>query len=112
MTRGDGVARRADLGSWRRFLQLAKPFWLGDQRARAWGLLATLAMAYGWTEFWLIWIAVDAVGVPLLVQARFYPSALMYGVYALLCVVGLASWWRQSQAPAPQSPAREQPVII
>jgi nicotinamide mononucleotide transporter len=32
--------------------------------------------------------------VPLLVQAKFYPSAAMYVVYGLFCVVGFAAWWR------------------
>ena len=29
-------------------------------------ILATYGMARGWVEFWLVWIAVDLVGVPLL----------------------------------------------
>ncbi|MET7276647.1 nicotinamide riboside transporter PnuC [Kribbella sp. NPDC005582] len=57
-------------------------------------ILATYGMARGFVEFWLIWIAVDVVGVPLLVQAKFYPSAAMYVIYGLFCVVGFASWWK------------------
>jgi len=57
-------------------------------------ILATYGMARGWVEFWLIWIAVDAVGVPLLLIAGYYPSAIMYIVYGAFCVVGLVSWWR------------------
>lgn len=30
--------------SWQRFLRLAKPFWVGDERAKAWSLLATLVV--------------------------------------------------------------------
>ena len=36
-------------------------------------LLATLGMARGLVEFWLVWIAVDTVGVTLLLRAGFYP---------------------------------------
>jgi nicotinamide mononucleotide transporter len=61
-------------------------------------LLATYGMARGWVEFWLIWIAVDTVGVPLLLQGRFYPSAAMYGVYGLFCAWGFVSWMRISRA--------------
>jgi nicotinamide mononucleotide transporter len=61
-------------------------------------LLATYGMARGWVEFWLIWIAVDAVGVPLLLMGRFYPSAAMYAVYGLFCVWGFVSWLRTSRA--------------
>jgi nicotinamide mononucleotide transporter len=57
-------------------------------------VLATYGMARGWVEFWLIWILVDAVGVPLLLVAGFYPSAVMYIVYGAFCVVGLVSWAR------------------
>ncbi|MCY6798701.1 nicotinamide mononucleotide transporter family protein, partial [Escherichia coli] len=42
-----------------------EPVW-----ADAWifmgSLLATWGMAKGWVEFWLFWVAVDIVGVPLL----------------------------------------------
>jgi nicotinamide mononucleotide transporter len=57
-------------------------------------ILATYGMARGWTEFWLVWIAVDLVGVPLLLQAQLYPSAVMYIVYGAFCVLGLVSWIR------------------
>ncbi|SDS25185.1 nicotinamide mononucleotide transporter [Friedmanniella luteola] len=57
-------------------------------------ILATYGMARGWVEFWLIWILVDLVGVPLLLIAGFYPSAIMYVVYGAFCVLGLVSWNR------------------
>ncbi len=50
--------------------------------------LATYAMARGWNEFWLGWIAVDLVGVPELLHFRFYPSAVMYGVYGAFVIWG------------------------
>ncbi|GAB3427287.1 nicotinamide mononucleotide transporter family protein [Flindersiella endophytica] len=55
-------------------------------------ILATYGMARGWTEFWLIWIAVDAVGVPTLLQAHLYPSAILYLVYAAFVVWGFVTW--------------------
>ena len=57
-------------------------------------ILATYGMARGWVEFWLVWIAVDAVGVPLLVMAQYYPSAIMYVIYGAFCLVGFISWVR------------------
>lgn len=57
-------------------------------------LLATVSMARGYTDFWLLWIGVDAVGVPLLLQAGYYPSALLYIVYGAVCVWGFAVWWK------------------
>ena len=61
-------------------------------------VLATYGMARGWVEFWLIWIAVDLVGVPLLLVAGYYPSAAMYIVYGAFCVVGFISWLRLERA--------------
>ncbi|MGW0227054.1 nicotinamide riboside transporter PnuC [Actinopolymorpha singaporensis] len=57
-------------------------------------ILATYGMARGWVEFWLIWIAVDAVGVPLLLAAGYYPSAILYLVYGGFCVLGFVTWVR------------------
>jgi len=61
-------------------------------------ILATYGMARGYVEFWLIWIAVDLVGVPLLLTAGYYPSAIMYIVYGVFCMIGFISWWRIERA--------------
>jgi nicotinamide mononucleotide transporter len=76
-------------------------------------ILATYGMARGWVEFWLIWIAVDAVGVPLLLTAGYYPSALMYIVYGAFCVAGFVSWWRieRRDRAAAEAAAVDSPVI-
>ncbi|WJY94766.1 Nicotinamide mononucleotide transporter [Corynebacterium felinum] len=55
-------------------------------------ILATYGMARGWTEFWLIWIAVDIVGVPLLLSAGYYPSAVLYIVYGFFVSWGFGVW--------------------
>ena len=89
-----------ELGSW-------GPQW--DAWILTGSILATYGMARGFVEFWLIWIAVDVVGVPLLVQAKFYPSATMYVVYGLFCVIGFASWWKiQNQARV----GTPEPVVV
>jgi nicotinamide mononucleotide transporter len=74
-------------------------------------VLATYGMARGWTEFWLVWIAVDAVGVPLLLRAGFYPSAALYLVYGGFVAWGFVVWSRAQRretgggAAAPERPA-------
>lgn len=67
-------------------------------------ILATYAMARGWTDFWLVWIAVDLVGVPLLWHGGFYPSAVMFIVYGALVIWGFFVWMRagRDEAPNPQ----------
>lgn len=57
-------------------------------------LLATYGMARGWTEFWLIWLGVDVVGVPLLMMAGYYPSAFLYIVYGAFVLWGFFVWMR------------------
>lgn len=70
-----------------------EPVW-----ADAWifmgSLLATYGMAKGWVEFWLIWVAVDFVGVPLLFSAGYYASAFMYVFYGAFTLAGFFVWWR------------------
>ena len=61
-------------------------------------ILATYGMARGWIDFWLIWIAVDVVGVPLLLKAGYYPSAALYAVYGAFCVWGFVTWLRVHRA--------------
>ncbi|WP_406831073.1 nicotinamide riboside transporter PnuC [Pedococcus sp. KACC 23699] len=68
-------------------------------------IVATYAMARGWNDFWLAWIGVDLVGVPLLVHSKFYPSAVLYAVYGGLVVYGFFVWLKASREES--SPERE-----
>lgn len=73
-----------------------EPVW-----ADAWifvgSLLATYGMARGWVEFWLVWVAVDLVGVPLLFSAGYWASASMYVFYGAFTLTGFFVWWRASR---------------
>ncbi len=64
-------------------------------------VLATYGMARGWTEFWLIWIGVDIVGVPLLLIAGYYPSAFLYLVYGVFVTWGFIVWMRVQKKEQP-----------
>ncbi|MDQ2781003.1 MAG: nicotinamide riboside transporter PnuC [Actinomycetota bacterium] len=64
-------------------------------------MLATYAMARGWNEFWLLWIAVDVVGVPLLVHSGYIPTAVLYGVYSVFVIYGFLVWIRASRTETP-----------
>lgn len=70
-----------------------EPVW-----ADAWifvgSVVATWGMARGWTEFWLVWVAVDIVGVPLLISAGYWASAAMYLFYGAFTLIGFFVWWR------------------
>src|SRR5699024_2136968 len=86
-----------------RILGSFEPVW-----ADAWtfvgSLLATYGMAKGWVEFWLIWVIVDIVGVPLLFSAGYYASAFMYVFYGAFTLVGFFVW---AQARPKEKPAVE-----
>ena len=79
-------------------------------------LLATWGMAKGWTEFWLVWVAVDLVGVPLLFSAGYYASAFMYVFYGAFTLAGFFVWWRarrrESGETAPKRTATQRLLDI
>ncbi|MGM7667212.1 nicotinamide riboside transporter PnuC [Microbacterium sp. A93] len=78
-----------------------EPVW-----ADAWtfvgSLVATYGMARGWVEFWLVWVAVDVVGVPLLFDAGYYASAFMYMFYGVFTLVGFFVWVRAKAHEKPE----------
>ena len=84
-----------------------RPTWyfLADAWIFVGSILATYAMARGWVDFWLCWIAVDLVGVPALLHFKLYPTALLYGVYGVLVVCGFLAW-RGSPASEPLARTR------
>ena len=57
-------------------------------------LAAMLAQSRGWVEFWLVWIAVDVVGVPLAFTSGLPVSGFTYVVYFALVLAGLRRWIR------------------
>lgn len=61
-------------------------------------LIAFAAQGRGLVEFWLVWLAVDAVGVPLQINSGLYFSAAIYVVFAGLVIHGWLSWNRSAQA--------------
>lgn len=64
-------------------------------------MIATYAMARGWNDFWLAWIAVDLVGVPLLIHSHFYPTAFLFAIYGGLVIYGFFVWLKASRTESP-----------
>ena len=61
-------------------------------------MLATYAMARGWVDFWLVWIAVDVVGVPLLLHSQLLPVGRpVRRLRRASCVWGFVAWLRASR---------------
>lgn len=63
-------------------------------------LAAMIAQARGLVEFWLAWLLVDVVGVPLAFSSGLAFSGLVYVVYLVLVLWGLRSWWLRTRLPA------------
>jgi nicotinamide mononucleotide transporter len=68
------------------------------------------AVAYGaqglrLVEFWLVWLLVDAIGVPLQIASGLYFSASVYIVFTVLVIKGWRDWTRSARAVAAASPA-------
>ena len=59
--------------------------------------LATYGMSRGYVEFWLVWIAVDFVGVPFAFKNGYYPTGTLYAIYLPFVVWGFISWLRISR---------------
>ncbi|NHN54992.1 nicotinamide mononucleotide transporter [Calidifontibacter sp. DB0510] len=70
-------------------------------------MVATYAMARGWNEFWLCWIAVDLVGVPMGFATGYVPTAVMYIFYGLFVLYGFWQWVKVTRAARGAEP---QPV--
>lgn len=66
-------------------------------------LLANVLMARAYLEFWWVWLAVNAVGVPLCVGAHLYVTAATFLIFAGLSLRGLWKW--AGRLPASTSPA-------
>lgn len=68
------------------------PVPFADAAIVALSLAASYGQAKKLVESWWIWIAVDVLAVPLFVSRHLYPTALLYAIYAVLCVDGLRRW--------------------
>ena len=58
---------------------------------------ATYGMSRGYVEFWLVWIAVDLVGVPFAFKNGYYPTGTLYAIYLPFVIWGFISWLRISK---------------
>ncbi|SER62189.1 nicotinamide mononucleotide transporter family protein [Actinokineospora terrae] len=64
-------------------------------------VLAFALQAWGLVEFWLVWLVVDAIGVPLQLRGGLWFSAIVYTVFAGLVIHGWVSWYRSAKRQVP-----------
>jgi len=54
--------------------------------------MATWAQGRALVDFWIVWVAVDLVGVPLAFSSGLVVSGAVYGVFFVLVLVGFVKW--------------------
>jgi nicotinamide mononucleotide transporter len=56
------------------------------------GIVATYLTSEKHIENWVIWIIVNTLSILLFTQQGLYMSAVLFGVYLLLSIIGLIRW--------------------
>ena len=57
--------------------------------------VATFAQSRALVDFWVIWVLVDLVGVPLAIKSGLYVSGAAYGIFFVMVLAGLRNWIKQ-----------------
>lgn len=77
---------------------------LADAVTTVLSLMATYGQAKKKWESWLLWIAADAIYIPLYHHKGLTLTALLYIGFAALCVKGLIDWRRSMRTTGPDTP--------
>ncbi|MEZ5895052.1 MAG: nicotinamide riboside transporter PnuC [Parvularculaceae bacterium] len=83
------------------FTDAAFPFW--DASIAVLSVVAQIMLARRRLENWLVWIAVDVLAIGLYLEKGLQPTAALYAIFLVMCVVGFANWrnaWRAGVATA------------
>ena len=59
--------------------------------------VATFAQSRALVDFWVVWVLVDLVGVPLAFKSGLYVSGAVYGIFFVMVMVGFRNWLRESR---------------
>ncbi|NDU73527.1 nicotinamide riboside transporter PnuC [Actinomadura sp. DSM 109109] len=60
--------------------------------------VATFAQSRALVDFWIVWVLVDLVGVPLALRSGLYVSGAVYGIFFVMVMVGFRNWLRESRS--------------
>lgn len=69
----------------------AAPFW--DSLTTVLSLAAQYLLCRKRVENWCFWIVADVIFVPLYLSRSLPLTAVLYGVFLVMCLVGLRGWW-------------------
>ena len=79
-----------------RYTNAASPYI--DASIAGMSISAQILLALRKLENWLLWILADIVAVGLYLSKDLKPTAGLYAVFLVLCVVGLVDWGRKLRA--------------
>ena len=74
------------------------PWWDGSVAMIS--IAAQLLQSRRYLQSWYLWIAADLIAIPLFALKELRMTALLYGVFLMLCLFGLAEWRRALRKPA------------
>lgn len=57
--------------------------------------VATFAQSRALVDFWVVWVLVDLVGVPLAIKSGLYVSGAAYGIFFVMVLAGFRNWTKQ-----------------
>lgn len=75
-----------------RFTDAAYPFWDGSVAVLS--VVAQYLQSRRYLESWYFWIVVDVLAIALFIVKGLMPTAVLYGIFLVLCLLGLRSWRR------------------
>jgi nicotinamide mononucleotide transporter len=70
-----------------------------DALTTAMSLAAQYLLAQKRIENWWLWIAVDVIYIPLYASRQLPLTAVLYGVFLVMCAIGVAQWSRRLPRP-------------
>lgn len=60
--------------------------------------VAMFAQSRGLVDFWVVWIIVDLVGIPIALMSGLWVSGIVYGFFLVLALLGLRDWMSHYRA--------------
>lgn len=68
-----------------------------DASSTAICLVAQWMMSKKWIQNWWLWIIADVIAITMYLYKGLYPTAGLYSIYIIMCVIGLWQWHRSFQ---------------
>jgi nicotinamide mononucleotide transporter len=81
-----------------RYTNAAAPY--VDAAIAGMSISAQLLLAWRKLENWLLWILTDIVAIGLYLSKGLHPTAILYGVFLILSIIGFIDWRRKLVAQA------------